>query len=155
MMKKERKKICLISSSGGHFEELTLLNVLEKNYDIYFVTEKTPYIKKNQNMYCIKQVNRKEKMFIINMLIVTFQSLKIFLKEKPDAIISTGALCVIPTFFVGKLFKKKLIFIESFANISTPTLTGKLLYRISDSFIIQWEDLKAYYPDAIYLGSIY
>lgn len=155
MMKKERKKICLISSSGGHFEQLLLLKKLGRNYDIYFVTEKTPYNSGNQNIYCIKQVNRKEKLFIINMLMVTYQSLKIFLKEKPDVIISTGALCVIPTFFIGKLFKRELIFIESFANISTPTLTGKLLYKISDLFVIQWEDLKVYYPNAIYLGSIY
>ena len=154
-MIKKRKKICLISSSGGHFEQLLMLEKLEKNFDIYFVTERTEYSSEKQNVYYIKQINRQENFFPFNFIIVFMQSLKIFLKEKPDIIISTGALSVIPTFLVGKLFKKKLVFIESFAKINTPTLTGKFIYKFADVFIIQWSELKKVYPDAICLGSIY
>ncbi|GFK23621.1 MAG: polysaccharide biosynthesis protein [Tetragenococcus koreensis] len=149
------KKICLISSSGGHFEQLLTLKKLKKNFDIYVVTEKTDYFEKTKGVYYIQQVNRREKIFLFRMVIVFFQSLRIFIKEKPDVIISTGALSVIPTFLIGKLFGKKLIFIESFAKISTPTLTGKFVYRFVDKFFIQWAELKKIYPDAICLGSIY
>ena len=89
------------------------------------------------------------------MLFNFIYSLYIFLKERPDIIISTGALSVIPTFFIGKLFKKKLVFIESFAKIESPTKTGKLLYKFTDVFIVQWSEMKKIYPNAIYLGSIY
>lgn len=150
-----KKKICLISSSGGHYEELMMLKKLENQFEIYTVTEKTSYVSDDKNTYYLVQVNRREKLFLFKMVLVTYQSLRYFLKEKPDIIISTGALCVIPTFFIGKIFNKKLIFIESFANIKTPTLTGKLLYKISNEFIIQWSELKEYYPKANHLGSIY
>ena len=33
-MKKEKKKICLISSSGGHFEQLLMLRKLNEKFDI-------------------------------------------------------------------------------------------------------------------------
>jgi Oligosaccharide biosynthesis protein Alg14 like. len=37
------KKVCLISSSGGHFEQLLRLSGLDKDYSVYYVTERTPY----------------------------------------------------------------------------------------------------------------
>jgi len=149
------KKICLIASSGGHFDELQRLTELEEKYLIYKVTEQTSYLSADKDTYLLKQVNRTEPLLIIKLLWNSFVSLKIFIREKPDIIISTGALAVIPTFFIGKIFRKKLIFIESFANVNSPTLTGRLLYKICNIFIVQWEELQAFYPDAIYLGSIY
>ena len=89
------------------------------------------------------------------MLILIIQSFIIFIKEKPDVVISTGALATIPVCLFSKLFGKKLIFIESFSKISTPTITGKLMSNIADLVIIQWEDLKRFYPNAVYGGGIY
>ncbi|MEF7610888.1 PssD/Cps14F family polysaccharide biosynthesis glycosyltransferase [Enterococcus casseliflavus] len=152
------KKICLISSSGGHFEQLLMLKKLSEKHELYIVTEKTKYTSDDKTeikTYYTNQVNRFEKMFVFKMIYNLIQSSYIFIKEKPDIIISTGALSVIPTFLIGKIFRKKLIFIESFAKTNTPTLTGKLIYQFSDVFIVQWESMKTVYPKAIYLGSIY
>lgn len=146
-------KICLISSSGGHYEQLMRLKPLFEKYEGIVVTEKTSI--NNKADYYIPQVNRKEITIIFRLLKISYKSLKIILKEKPNVIISTGALSCIPMCLIGKLFGKKIIFIESFAKISSPTLTGKLLYKFSDMFIIQWEELRKFYPNAIYGGSIY
>lgn len=152
------KKICLISSSGGHFEQLKMLHKLEKKYNIFIVTEKTDYNKDDKNInYFVMQVNRKEKMFILKMIGILFKSLCIFIKEKPDVIISTGVLASIPMMFIGHLFKKKVIYIESFAKINSPTMTGNLIYKhhIADQFYVQWESMLKFYPNAIYKGGIY
>ena len=151
-------KICLISSSGGHFEQLLMLKKLNNKYDTFVVTEKTKYNKKdNKIKYFVKQVNRKEIMFIPKMILILFKSFYIFLKEKPDVVISTGVLAAIPMLFIAHLFKKKVIYIESFAKIDSPTMTGKLIYKkhIADQFYVQWESMKKYYPEAIYKGGIY
>lgn len=150
-----KKKICLIASSGGHFEQVSMLKDLKEEFNVYIVTEKTKYSTKKDGDYFVIQLNRREILFPLKFITVFFQSLYIFAKEKPDMIISTGALSVIPTFVIGKIFNKKLVFIESFAKVKTPTLTGKLLYKFTDVFIIQWEELLKYYPKAIHLGSIY
>lgn len=149
------KKICLIASSGGHFEQISMLKKLTKDFDVFFVTEKTKYRINKENLYYVKQVNRKDRLLILNMCIVFFQSLCIFFREKPDVIVSTGALSVLPMYVIGKLFKRKLVFIESFAKVTTPTKTGKFLYKFVDVFIVQWQSMLKYYPNAIYLGSIY
>lgn len=153
-----KKKICLISSSGGHFEQLLCLKPLNENFNIFFVTEKTKYNKNDKKIkYFVKQVNRKEILFIPNMIMIFFKSLYIYFKEKPDVIISTGVLSTIPMLFIGYFFKKKIIYIESFAKINSPTMTGKLIYKkkIANQFYVQWKTMLEFYPDAIYKGGIY
>ena len=151
------KKICFIASSGGHFEQLMMLKPLMKKYDSLIVTEKTNYSVSNSefNTYYLHQVNRREKSFIFRMIGNSLKTLKILISERPDAVISTGALATIPMCLFGKIFGKKIIFIESFAKVNSQTLTGKLVYRFADRFYVQWEDMKQFYPNAICLGGIY
>ena len=150
-------KVCFIASSGGHFEQLMMLKPLMEKYESFIVTEKTNYSILNSEipLYYLKQVNRHEIKFIFYMILNSISALKIFVKEKPQIVISTGALSSIPMCLIAKLFKKKIIFIESFAKINSPTLTGKLIYKIADQFYIQWESMRRFYPDAIYKGGIY
>lgn len=153
---KETKKLCFAASSGGHFEQLLMLKPLMDSYDSFIVTEKTLYSAKvDKKMYFVEQVNRKEKLFVAKMLANVFKSLYIFLKERPDVVITTGVLAMIPICLFAKLFRKKLIYIESFAKVTTPTETGKLLYKYADRFYVQWDSMKKFYPNAICLGGIY
>ena len=157
-MESKKKKICLISSSGGHFEQLLMLRKLSENYYIFIVTEKTKYNKNDSKInHFVLQVNRKEILFPLKMVLIAFKSLYIYLKEKPDVIISTGVLAAIPMLYIGHIFKKKVIYIESFAKINSPTMTGKLIYKkkIADQFYVQWESMKQFYPESIYKGGIY
>ena len=89
------------------------------------------------------------------MFINAIKSFAIFIKEKPDLVITTGVLAMIPMCLIAKIFGKKLIYIESFAKISSPTLTGKFLYKYADQFYVQWEKMLEIYPNAIYKGGIY
>lgn len=151
-------KICFIASTGGHFEQLMMLKPLMDKYDSFIVTEKTNYsaVKDNKkSIYYLKQVNRSEIMFMFKMFYNFFASLYIFLKERPNFIISTGALATIPMCVIAKAFKKKVVFLESFAKVNSPTLTGKLIYKFADQFYVQWEEMLKFYPKAIYKGGIY
>lgn len=156
-MSKKEKKICFAASSGGHYEQLLMLRPLMSKYRSFIITEKTAYkaVADGEKMYYMKQVNRKEKLFVPAMLINAFKSLYIFIKERPDVVITTGVLAMIPMCLLAKIFRKKLIYIESFAKITSPTETGKLLYKYADRFYVQWESMKAYYPNAVCLGGIY
>ncbi|MDQ0206993.1 PssD/Cps14F family polysaccharide biosynthesis glycosyltransferase [Alkalicoccobacillus murimartini] len=150
-------KICFIASSGGHLDQLMMLFPIMIENDSYIVTEKTNYEINNKNIRCyeVTQVNRRELIFIFKLIKLSLKSLYIFLKEKPDVVISTGALISIPTIMYAKLFRKKIIFIESFSKVNSPTISGKIAYQYADIFIIQWEGLKKYYKNAIYKGGIY
>ena len=156
-MKEKKKKICFAASSGGHYEQLLMLKPLMEEYDSFIITEKTLYNLeiKNIPMYYLEQVNRKEKSFLFRMSKNIIKSIYIFIKEKPDIVICTGVLAVIPICLIAKICKKKLIYIESFAKVTSATETGKVLYRFADQFYVQWESMLKIYPNAIYLGGIY
>ncbi|POO85649.1 PssD/Cps14F family polysaccharide biosynthesis glycosyltransferase [Clostridium sp. 3-3] len=154
---KKNIKIAFAASSGGHYEQLMMLKLLMNKYESIIVTEKTRYNAKPSDIktYYMKQVNRKELMFVPNMIINSYKSIKILLKEKPDLVICTGVLAMIPLCLLCKIHGAKLIYIESFAKVTSPTMTGKFLYKYADQFYIQWETMKEFYPNAIYLGGIY
>ncbi len=144
------------ASSGGHFEQLMMLKPLMEKYESVILTEKTDYpVKTPVKTYHVGQINRREPLFPLKLVINGFKVFFIVLKEKPDVFITTGVLAMIPAALIMKFFKKKLIYIESFAKVNTTTMSGRFLYKYADRFYVQWEEMLKFYPDAIYLGGIY
>lgn len=148
-------KVCLVGSSGGHLTHLYMLKKFWEHEDRFWVTfpkEDAKSLLKNEKTYsCYYPTNRNFKNLIKN----TFLAFKILLKEKPDLIISSGAAVAVPFFYIGKLFRIKTIYVEVFDRINKPTVTGRLVYPVSDIFVVQWEEMKKVYPKAINLGSIF
>ena len=157
MRQSSEKKICFAASSGGHLEQLLMLKPIMEKYDSFILTEKTDYGSdiKGKKVYYLNQVNRKEKSFLPNMVINLFKTIQIYIKEKPDIVICTGVLAMIPMCLIAKLCNKKLIYIESFAKVTSGTETGKLMYKFADKFYVQWEQMLEIYPNAIFKGGIY
>ncbi|ELK44183.1 Oligosaccharide biosynthesis protein Alg14 like protein, partial [Halobacillus sp. BAB-2008] len=95
--------------------------------------------------------------FILIFLKNIFKSFKIIFRERPNVIITTGAGAIVPLCFISKLFKCKVIFIESFAKVNSPTITGKLLnmFGVSNRTYVQSEELLQYYEKAIFKGTLY
>ena len=150
-------KVCFTASSGGHLEEITCLFPIAEENESFLITEKSGEIKSawGNSTYYLRQISRKEPLFLFHFIKLFFQSFKILKKEKPDCIISTGALMTYPVCVIGKLRKCKIIYIESFARVDDASLTGKLMYPIADLFLVQWEEMKEIYPKAIYAGGIF
>ncbi len=154
---KKNIKICFTASSGGHFEQLKMLKPLMMNYDCYIVTEKLLYDVKVDDVPVkyVLQINRTDKLFVFKLIYNFICSFFIIVANKPDLIISTGALATIPLMIYTKLFRGKVVYIESFAKIDSPNISGKIAYKFADQFYIQWESLREFYPNAIYKGGIY
>ena len=148
-------KICLVGSSGGHLTHLYMLKPFWQNKERFWVTfdkADARSILEGETMYpCHFPTNRNLKNLIKNTLLAW----KVLRKEKPDLIVSSGAAVAVPFFYLGKLFGAKTVYIEVFDRIDGPTMTGKLVYPVTDRFIVQWEEMKQVYPKAENLGSIF
>lgn len=154
------KKVLFISSTGGHLNELLQLKPLMKKYKSYLITEKTKsnisLKDKFDNVNFLIYGTKKNKIsYLFKFTANIFKSFYYYLKIRPDVIITTGTHTAVPMCYIGKLFKSKVIFIETFANSKTKTVSGKLVYPIADTFIVQWESMLELYPKAIYGGWIY
>lgn len=154
-MANKNLKICLVGSSGGHLTHLYMLKNFWKDKERFWVTfDKTDsrsILRDEEKYFCYYPTNRNIKNLIKN----TFLAFKVLKKEKPDLIISSGAAVAVPFFYLGKLFGAKTIYIEVYDRIDTSTLTGKLVYPVTDKFIVQWEEMKKVYSKAINLNSIF
>ena len=152
MKKKKRKpRLCLVSSSGGHWEQLQKLEPLINKYDGFMVTEFEEPLAK----YFMLQTDLKDKLMPIKMLWNFFYTLIIWVKERPDFVITTGTMVAYPFYLLAILLKKKFVFIETFGRANMPTVAGKKMEKHSDLFIVQWESQKKYYKKAIYGGCLY
>lgn len=152
--KKDRKpRLCLVSSSGGHWEQLQKLKPLIEKYDGFLVTEKTKF--PADAKYFMKQTDLKDKLMIPKMIVNSFKAIYIWAKERPDFIITTGTLVAYPFYLMSVLFRKKFVFIETFGRANMPTVAGRLMEKHSDLFIVQWETQAKHYKKAIYGGCLY
>jgi len=151
---KQKTKICLACSAGGHLRELQLaIGTIPHDYHCYWLTLKTTSTK--------AFMKDKEHAFLVNfqpskiwtLFVNSMQALFWVLVKHPDVIITTGAGVTVPTvFFSKKLLGAKIIFINSAADVASPSRTPVWIEKYADLFLVQWEELLNVFPDSIYCG---
>ncbi len=147
-------KICIAASAGGHLTEVLQLKNAWKGKEHFFISDNRVNaisLAKKEKVYFILPTRRNYFKFGVSL----FQTLAIFIKENPDVIISTGAEIGYPALYLGHLFGKKTIYIETLARINSPSLCGKLVYPFVNHFYVQWPEGKKWFPKAKYIGSVF
>ena len=91
----------------------------------------------------------------VRIFLALLQTIRIFWKEKPDLILSTGAGLSVPSFILAKILGIFSIYIESYARITSPSQSGRVCYLFASLFIIQHEQLRQFYKNSVFLGSVY
>ena len=149
-----RLKVCLVCSSGGHFYELYCLKGAWSAHDRFWVTflgQDTRHMLRNERVYAAHSpTNRNFRNLVRNL----FLAWRVLAKEKPKVLISTGAGVCVPFVLLAPLWRVKTVYIESLARIDELSLTGRLVYRLVDEFIVQWPELAEKYHKAKYEGQL-
>ena len=145
-------KLLLVSSSGGHLTETASA---WENYERVWVSFKQPDVQaalENERVHwAYYPTTRNIKNAIRNF----FLALKVIPQEKPQAVVSAGAGVAVPFFVAAKLFRVKTMYIECYDRPTLPTMTGKMLYILADSFNVQNEEQQKNFPDSTILHPIF
>jgi UDP-N-acetylglucosamine:LPS N-acetylglucosamine transferase len=145
-------KLALVCSSGGHFLQLYLLKELWKDYERIWVTfpgNDTEYFLSGEKVcWGYFPTNRNPINFFKNLIL----ALQILSKERPDAVLSTGAGISVPFIFIAKIFRIKTIYIESLTRIDELSLSARLVYGVADHMFVRWPELAARYKKTEYKG---
>lgn len=136
-----KQKILAISSPGGHWIQLTRICAeLEAKYDVVYAMPDSLFKpQQNQKIYSVVDVSADDKWKLIP---CAFQLLYIFLRERPSAIISTGAAPGAVAILLGKLLRRRTIWVDSIANVKQISRAGRLVQKHADVFLTQWEHLS-------------
>jgi UDP-N-acetylglucosamine:LPS N-acetylglucosamine transferase len=149
-----RLKICLVSSSGGHLNQLLLLKDIWQQRDHFFVTLRdyvVDELREHSSVYVLEWANRNHPVKLLKLVI---RCLAILLRERPDVILSTGAAVGCLMCVVGKSLGKKVIWVDTVSHVESLTLSGKIVRHFADVFLVQWPELEQKYRDTEYVGSI-
>ena len=140
-MAPRRKKIVAISSGGGHWIELLRLRPAFQGHFVVYVTVSEAYRTHvgDAPLRVIDDCTRWDK---LGLLKTSMQVLRVLLEERPDVVVSTGAL---PGFF-GVLFAKRLgartIWVDSLANVEELSMSGQKIGPHADLWLTQWPELE-------------
>ncbi len=145
--------VVVIASAGGHLREARLATSRLGVKPVY-ITYKAPHLsstKSDDAFYYVIHPRRNPLRLLGNAI----QALWLVLKLHPRVVITTGADVAVPFSIFARMVGAKLIYIESGANISSPTLTGKILYHFADLFIVQWKAVTKFFPKAVHGGPLF
>ena len=147
-------KVLFVSSGGGHFAELKQLKKTMNEFNSVVITEDNVY--DDLVNYYLKYGTRSNLIKYLWIFIYNFFiAFKIIIKEHPKCIVSTGAHSCVPFFIIGYIFRIKLIYIESYAKVSHPSLTYKIIKHLCNTVYVQHVEMLKVYPNAIYIGGVY
>jgi beta-1,4-N-acetylglucosaminyltransferase len=147
-----RSNIFIVCSSGGHLRQmLELIDVFPKK-KIILITNNTKIELEGIRMHIIKGDLTDKLLYIRSCL----EAPCLIFKYRPSIIFTNGGgELSIPFSFFGKLFRRKILFMETISRVNSKSKAAQLIYPIADVFLVQWEkNLSKYGKKAKFWGSV-
>ncbi|XP_069795176.1 UDP-N-acetylglucosamine transferase subunit ALG14 isoform X2 [Narcine bancroftii] len=174
--------VLVVVGSGGHTTEiLRLVGSLSASYTPrHYVIADTDRMSEDkicafetarskehsEPQYTIHRVPRSREVrqswtsSVVSTLHALLYSIPLVFRLKPDMVLCNGPGTCIPlcisALLLGITGMKKvlIVYIESICRVETLSLSGKILYYLSDYFFVQWPTLQEKYPKAVFLGRL-
>ena len=147
-------KLCLVCSSGGHFMQMQSLKSVWEGRDRFWVTFPTgdtrSLLGDERKYWAYFPTNRNLKNFLRNLLL----ALRVLLKERPEAIVTTGAAVAVPFVYVGRILGITTVYVESLTRVRELSLSGRLVYPFADHLLVQWPEIRGRYPRTRFRGRV-
>lgn len=161
-MAQSQKRILVVASSGGHWVQLLRLRPVWQGLDVAYLTTNKGYRsilladaraqgEGEPRFYTVVAANRWQKIRLIRQLLGIVW---VLLRERPDAVLTTGAA---PGFFalqLGRWMGAKTVWIDSIANAEVLSLSGQKAQRCAELWLTQWPHLADERKGPRYLGSV-
>lgn len=135
-----KKRVLLISSSGGHWVQMKRVEGVFADYDKHFICTDPSYKQSvdGSKFYSIPEGSRWTKGRLI---VQAINILVLLVRIRPDVVLTTGAAPGFFALFFGKKMGIKTIWIDSKANIDKLSLSGQMAGKYADLWLTQWEHL--------------
>jgi UDP-N-acetylglucosamine:LPS N-acetylglucosamine transferase len=147
------RRVLAISSGGGHWIQLQRLRPAFAEFDTAFVCVFPDYADDvaGHRFHTVADVTRRNMHML---LVLVPQLIGVLLKERPDVVVTTGALPGFVALAVAKLLGvRRKIWIDSIANCERLSSSGRQARHVADEWITQWEHLAT--PEGPrFLGSV-
>jgi len=147
-------KVLLVCSPGGHLQQMLALEPAWRGLDRAWVTlggADVGYLLKDEDVTLGNGPTNRSLINLVRNLRLAWRVLR---KRRPDAVLSTGAGLAVPFFLVGRLLGIRLVYVESVTRTEEISLSGRLVYRLTNRFFVQWPRAAERLRRAEYAGSV-
>lgn len=148
------RRALLVCSPGGHLIQMLSLEPSWRQFETTWVTlpgADVDYLLAGKDVVLgFGPTNRSLTNLFRNLRLAW----RIVRTQRPDVILSTGAGLAVPFFVVGRLNRRRCVYVESLTRIDNLSLSGRIVYPLANAFFAQWPRAAATRRRARHAGSL-
>jgi UDP-N-acetylglucosamine:LPS N-acetylglucosamine transferase len=150
-------RLCVGASAGGHMNQLlkllehTRLWPVQPAFYLTTLDELAGKLSERGPVYVLGECNRHHPFKALRTL---YRSFRIVLRERPDAVVTTGSMPLMLFCLFAKLFRAKVVWIDSIANIEKLSVSGRCARCFADLILSQWPQVAKKYKRVEYVGTL-
>lgn len=129
-----------MASGGGHWAQLMRLRGAFEGAETVYATVHADYGREvpDARVHVVPDANQWDR---LGLLKLAWRMLVVVLRERPDAVVSTGAAPGLFALLFGRLLGARTVWLDSIANVERLSLSGRLARRIAQLWLTQWPEL--------------
>lgn len=141
MARRTQQRILAVSSSGGHWVQLSRLRPAFEGHDVVYLTTDAGHRDEvaGARFYTVKDASRWNKLALAASAL---KVLYVVARERPDVVVSTGAAPGYLAVRFGKLIGAQTAWVDSVANVEEMSLSGQMASTKADLCLTQWPHLS-------------
>lgn len=144
----------LICSAGGHLLQLLELRAAWEPFPRVWVTfdkaDTRSLLRDERVVHAFGPTNRNVPNLLRNLALAW----RVLRRERPAAILTTGAGLAVPFAWLGRVRGVPCVYVESVTRIDELSLSGRLIRPIAQRMYVQWPDLAATARGVRFAGSL-
>jgi UDP-N-acetylglucosamine:LPS N-acetylglucosamine transferase len=153
-------RLVIGASAGGHTTELLILLAAAKGkwpaapcacvttLDIAAAA----FREFSEVVYVIGEANRHSPLAAFSMM---YRALRTSYATRPDVVITTGSFpLAVFALLCRMMYSSRIVWIDSIAQMSDLSMSGRLMSRFADLCLTQWPDVARRRPACRYLGEL-
>jgi beta-1,4-N-acetylglucosaminyltransferase len=144
----------LVCSSGGHLLQLVSLQEAWTGSSRVWISndrsDARSLLAGEDAHFLPGPFSRDARAFVRNLVF----ALKLVRRQRPRVVVTTGADIAVPVALVARLAGAKIVYVESFTRITTPSLSCRLIAPLAERVYVQWPELQQAMPKARFAGAV-
>ena len=147
-------KILIACSSGGHLTQALALRGWWGQHERCWATFPVEDARSRLAAETVYEIHYPTVRNLPNLVRNFGLARRVLARERPDVVFSTGAAIALPFFVLARLYGARTVYLEPVDRVTSPGLSGRLVYPFSDEFLVQWEQMRQFYPGSRNVGVV-
>jgi beta-1,4-N-acetylglucosaminyltransferase len=137
----EGRPLLIVCSSGGHLLQMLELRDAWSGFERVWVTfdksDARSLLREERVLHAYGPTNRSIPNLLRNLRLAA----RVLRRERPSAILTTGAGVAVPFAWLGRLFGVPTVYVESLTRIDELSLSARMIAPVANRLYAQWPEL--------------